>query len=332
VNAQGASAVPSAAVTQWMQVLHGQAARVAVPEPAAPSPSQVRDAVALLAVPDDDRDDVLATMPDPVRTPGLWAALCRSHQVLFAESEPGRNAVEWPHAPAELGAAGRYFYVHVFVAALPFAMATQRRLGIPADVTRHTFADLGAKMALHRSVHGVGGLGLQAWLVRHFRGTLFRLGRLQFERTRLDAGAYGGSAEPDGPADGDRVLDVHVAEDGPLTPAACDASFAAARPFFARHFPDEPYTYATCRSWLLDDQLGEYLPATANIVGFQRRFRLFGDRPVGDDDTLGFVFHVPPGPVDLDRLPQDSTLHRVLVAHLRTGGHWRPGTGWTRLP
>ncbi|NEE42841.1 hypothetical protein G3M53_98075, partial [Streptomyces sp. SID7982] len=93
-----------------------------------------------------------------------------------------------------------------------------------------------------------------------------------------------------------------------------------------------PHRHATCHSWLLDRQLADHLPAGSNILAFQRRFTAFGARPVGDDDVLEFVFHTPPGTADLDRLPQTTTLHRALVRHLRTGGHWRTAHGWTELP
>jgi hypothetical protein len=309
----------------------------------------------LLAVPEADREAVAATMPVPqapgagARDTGPWRALVRCHAELSA---PPGTPVHWPDAPAAAGPAGRYFYVHLYLAALPAALAAHRALGVPEDVTRATFADLGEKMRLYRLAHGVGGFDRQAWLVRHFRGTLFRLGRLQFDRTWLDAAAYGGAPDtgaPDGggdagdrsgggPADGDPVLEVHVPGDGPLTPRACADSYARARAFFARHFPDERYAYATCRSWLLDGQLAEYLPPGSNILRFQRRHRLFGARTDCDDAVLEFVFHLPPGATRtagaaaLDRLPQDSTLQRAITAHLRAGRHWQLRCGWTALP
>lgn len=272
----------------------------------------------LLGVPDADRDAVLATLPDPDRDPQRWAHLHRHHSELF-----GSGPVAWPKLDG-------YFYVHLYLLALPTALARQRRLGIPEDVTRQTFADLGEKMRTYRLTNGVGGFDLQEWLVRHFRGTLYRLGRLQFERSTLDASACGGSAEPHGPADGEPVLDVHVPGDGPMPPALCDASFARAATFFPRYFPRATYRHVTCGSWLLDEQLAAHLPADSNIVRFQRRFSPFGDRPASDDILL-FVFNTPLGTADLDRLPQDSTLRRAVVAHLRGGGRWRIGHGWAAL-
>ncbi|MFE4634488.1 acyltransferase domain-containing protein [Streptomyces sp. NPDC056773] len=315
--------------TGWLQTLHTQPSTApGIPDPTVPTAGEAADRMTLLAVPAADRDAVIATLPDPARTPDLWEALLHCHRTLFAGRTP-EPLLTWPNAPAELGAPGRYFYVHLYLLALPLALEHQRRLGIPAEVVRATFADLGAKLTTYRLAHGTGGFDRQVWMARHFRGTLHRLGRLQFEQTTHtgdDLAPHGG------PAGGAPVLGVHIPGDGPLTPSLCDASFRAARPFFSRFFPGRPHADATCHSWLLDDQLSEYLSSEANIVTFQRRFRRFGDSPVCDDDILEFVFHAPPGRADLDTLPQTGTLQRAIVAHLRTGRHWRLGHGWTRLP
>ncbi|MFD8163435.1 acyltransferase domain-containing protein [Streptomyces malaysiensis] len=319
-------------VEEWLDVLGRQEAAGDVPDPEPISPDEARRRMRLLAVPTEDHDPVLATLPDPARTPDRWRALLHCHRTLFARSAPAPRETAWPAAPAALGEAGRYFYVHLYLLALPSALERQRRLGVPDDIVAATFADLGAKMTTYRLAHRTGGFDRQRWVMRHFRGTLHRLGRLQFERTTLDTAALGSPPGPDGPADGERVLDVHIPGDGPLTPARCDASLRAARDFFTRHFPGAPARFATCSSWLLDDQLAAYLPPEANILRFQRRFTRFGSRSVGDDDVLEFVFHVPPGTADLDRLPQQTTLHRAVVSHLRSGRHWRLTHGWTSLP
>jgi hypothetical protein len=224
------------------------------------------------------------------------AARCRE---LLESTAP----VAWPNVDG-------YFYVHVFLAALPAVRAQHAALGIPDHISRATLADLGNKMAIFRRTHGVGGLDRQSWLSRHFRGTLYRLGRLQFDMLGPD-------------------LDVHIPEDGPLDPAGCDESFGAARPFFARYFGNT-YRSAICRSWLLDDQLAEYLPETSNIIRFQRRFRATGQVEDGDHDILEFVFRRHPD--DLGELPQRTGLQRAIVAHLQAGRHWRITSGVTELP
>ncbi|RLL66853.1 acyltransferase domain-containing protein [Streptomyces sp. Z26] len=330
--------------SDWLAALGARAAEDVPhggpPPPSPPTAAELADRTRLLAVPDVDRAAVLATFPDPARTPRRWQALLRCHRTLFADADADASpptAADWPDAPPELGAYGRYFYVHLYLLALPYALREAARRGVPDDVLRATFADLGAKLTSYRAAYGTGGLDRQTWLVRHFRGTLHRLGRLQFERTAHRAATHGDTAATGGPADGAPVLAVHIPGDGPLSPDLCDASFRAARPFHARHFPGEPYAYATCHSWLLDEQLAARLRGDANILAFQRRFHLHGDRPVCDDDVLEFVFRTPPratadGLAVLDTLPRTSTLQRVLTAHLREGHHWRLGHGWLPLP
>ena len=254
------------------------------------SPSPEAD-LKFLGVPAEDIPLVLAA-------PG--GAEVRAHcRELLESTEP----VAWPTVDG-------YFYVLVFLAALPAVRARHAELGVPADISRATLADLGNKMAIYRRTHGVGGLDRQTWLTRHFRATLFRLGRLQFDML--------------GP-----VLDIHIPADGPLTPAACDESLAAARPFFTRHF-GRTYSSAVCRSWLLDDQLASYLSPDSNILQFQRRFQPTGQVEDGDHDIIEFVFRRHPA--DLSELPQRTALQRAIVTHLRSGGHWRITSGTTPLP
>lgn len=247
-------------------------------------------ALEFLGVPAEDIPLVLAAPGGPE-----VHKLCRE---LLTGAEP----VSWPNVDG-------YFYVRVFLAALPTIRARHAALGIPEEISRATLADLGNKMAIYRRTHGVGGLDRQSWLVRHFRGTLFRLGRLQFDML--------------GP-----VLDVHIPEDGPLSPEACEESFRAARPFFARYLGRD-YQRAVCRSWLLDPQLTRFLGEDSNIIRFQRRFRPTGQLEDGDHDVLEFVFRRHPA--SLAELPQRTALQRAVVAHLRAGGHWHIVSGVTVL-
>jgi len=73
------------------------------------------------------------------------------------------------------------------------------------------------------------------------------------------------------------------------------------------------------------------------IVQFQRRFRLLPydqvTSPPSDHTILSYAFNRSnDGPVIpselLDEFPQDTTLQRAFVVHLRSGGHWYERTGW----
>ena len=150
----------------------------------------------------------------------------------------------------------------------PDSAAGTANRGVDDEVSSSTIADLGRHTRLYRRRTGRVGFDEQFWFSLHFRGELFELGRLQFNPYRLRTGPAGplfwydaASIERlgDGFRPGDPVLGVHIPESGPLTPAACDAAFQAASQFFAALFPTQTYRVATCTSWLLDDQLLEYL-------------------------------------------------------------------------
>ena len=68
---------------------------------------------------------------------------------------------------------------------LPHVQAFHRARQIPDDISRLTLADLGRNMATHRRRYGVGGLDTAFWLMLHFRGAMYDLGRLQFQRGTL---------------------------------------------------------------------------------------------------------------------------------------------------
>lgn len=286
--------------------------------------------LALLAITPADAAVVLDHWPSPTRSPAAWWLLERCCHRL-ARSRGGIDPISpWPSLPPNLGPFGRCFYVYVFLAALAGIRRWHQQHVIPDDVAWATLADLGRHMAIYHRVHGVTGLDSQNWLTRHFRGTIFALGRLQYERARVwyDPATLERLGAPF--AQGDPALAIHIPEAGPLALADCEASLQWARDFFAQHFPTEPYRIATCTSWLLDDQLADYLGPETNIVRFQRQFHLIpGVERDGDEAIIRFVFRQ--ADMTIDGLPQRTTLERAIVAHLRAGHHWRVRSGWLEL-
>lgn len=284
-----------------------------------------------LAVPHEDVDDLVAMLPTRTSDPQLWWLLERCANALVKQMGVLEGPPVFPVLPESLGAIRRWFFIYVFLAVLPHVRAYHRARGIPEDICRLTLADLGRSMATQRRKFGMGGFPVASWPMKHFRGIIYQLGRLQFERAlpsvRMvsDMQAAGESARPDKP-----VLAVHIPDHyGPLSPAACDDSFARAREFFGRYFPEDGVTHAVCHSWLLDEQLAEYLPAETNIVQFQRQFRPAFRPDYEDSVIIGFVFGRTT--VALDDLPRRTSLQRAIIDHLRAGRHWYGGTGWLRL-
>lgn len=285
-------------------------------------PHDYPDELLRLAVPHEDVDGVLASAPKPGTE--AWDLLERCVTALVSTmGDPEADPGSLPDPP------GPYFFTHVYAATAPFTRAYHRERGIPADVSWASLADLGRHMAIHRRRYGTGGVHAPWWHRLAYRGLLFDLGRLQFERVRLrertaravrDAGVEFGQD--------DLALSVHIPSfRGPFTPEACDAAFARARAFFPEHFPESRHDVAVCDSWLLDDQLAEYLPADSNIVRFQRRFHQEFKREQ-DGGVIEFVFGRT---LPVDELPRRTTLERAVGDHLRAGRTWHGTVGWLSL-
>jgi GNAT domain-containint protein/N-acyltransferase family protein len=278
-----------------------------------------------LGLDEADRAAMLAARPSPGGTPFLWWRLERAYRQLVTRIGELDVWLHWPRLPAP------YLYPWALACALPEVLDYHAGLGVPAEVSRATFADVGRHLAIGRRVRGRPGLLTPGWLTPHFRGVLFQLGRLQYIRVG-DMARLWHDTGLTGPG-----LDLHIPAIGPLNPPAVEASLTTAVSFFRKHFPDTTNRYAWCNSWLLDPQLAEYLPGNANIVAFQRRFQLLPARPDRPDDDLAvleFVFlreRTPLRPGELDRLPQDTALHRAIVTHLRAGRHWYFRPGWLAL-
>jgi hypothetical protein len=296
-----------------------------------PRPDDAAPVFLDLAVPHDEVDKLVWLMPDPERTPGIWWLLERATHSVVRTIGDLPMPPSFPTLPRELGELRRYFYFYVLLAVRPHTLALHRKLGIPDDVSRHTLVDIGRKMSVHRKNYGKGGIDAPHWLTHHMRGQLYALGRLQFERVHLwddmRTAIRNAGVEV---AEDEVALSVHITDfSGPLSPAACDASFAMARPFFDRYFPDTPSRIAICISWMLDPQLDEYLRPSSNIIQFKNRFTQAFDLQPNNRSILQFVFGMLDA--EIDELPQATSLERAVVSHIVGGRTWRGGAGWMQL-
>jgi GNAT-like C-terminal domain/N-acyltransferase N-terminal domain len=295
-----------------------------------PTAAELPAALLDLAVPHEDVDLLVSLRPrldDPGESWLLKACVtCIANGMGSTD-----DTIVLPRIRESADPLTRYFYVFVYLAALPLTARFHAGRGIDPAITRATVADLGRNMALHRLRYpGVGGFENQGWLTVHFVGALYALGRLQFQRIRLeprieavirDAGAE--------VASGDMALNVHIPRFyGPLTAEVVDDALESARLFFAEHFPDERYRFALCESWLLDPQFADYLRPDSNILAFQRRFRPGFSEP-GDANTLQTVFAEPTRP--RNELPRTTRLERAVIDHLDAGRQWQTTTGWFEL-
>jgi hypothetical protein len=313
---------------EWYEPLNA-----AEPAPGAkwPGTAAFDEFLEIAAVPEEDRPIVRDLLPVVGADPDLRWIVERYAGLLAARiGVPGYEPL--PLLPEDAGEIRRHLFTFVYAAHLPLTLAYHRAHHVPEEITRATLADIGRHYLLEHIAYDRSGLGGgERWFPLHARGLIYQLGRLQFEISPLEDVSHEAITAAGHPAQaGELSLSVHIPSlMGPMTPEACDASFAQARTFFATHFPDQPVRYATCDSWLLDGQLANYLPAESNIVQFQRRFRPAGDGEPGNNDILNFVFRSPGTPID--ELPQRTTLERAVVQHIRDGHTWRVRNGWLPL-
>ena len=268
-------------------------------------------ALALLGLRDDDLASCLAVAAEVLGRVGDLAVVDRLAAALRQgidrfPGEPDREP--WPGYVSQADPYGvGVLPLLALVATAPDLAAFHRSRGVPAEVSARTLTELGQQAWVHRRTSGGFGLHTYGWLPVAWSGSLYWLGRLQFNLELL--------------ADG-WVCSTHIPESGPLDPKAVDRSFDQAGGFFARHFPERGVRDLWCCSWLLDPALAAALDPGSNLARFQRRWRLYGEPMPGDEDALFFTFHRR-GNVDLSQLPRDTTLQRVIIDRLRAGRHWQ---------
>lgn len=283
--------------------------------PALPDDDVADTILASVGVGERDRESCIAGRPDPEENPEAWWILCHAFQQITTKmgQDPSGWYMGWPSLPDRWGPPCLQIYVWVCLAAIPDFQRFQRERGIPSDVSHDSLVKLGHEISDWRQISGHPGINASWMMPLILQGASFRLGRHMFDR--------GGDS-----------LNVHIPAGGSLDPVVSQASFDWAREFFPRYFPEGSISTFDCHSWLLDDQWNDYLPENSNIIQFQRRFITDSEEPtdIADNDILQFVFHresdgpTPSGAL-LSSLPQDTTLQRAYVSHLRKGGHW-----WTR--
>lgn len=166
-----------------------------------------------------------------------------------------------------------------------------------------------------RDRYGVAATGLD-WFCALATARVVAVGRLQFEL---------GSHLPDGTG----AWGVHVPETGPLDPAACARSFAAAPRLLRRLAPELVASVWSCRSWTLDPGLADALGPDSNLARFAARFALLPPGPhddvEGDASVAKFVFGT-----DLRtarRATATGRVQRAVLDRWRAGGHWTERTG-----
>ena len=273
----------------------------------------------------DELFDLLAiTEEDRVGCAQLLAGAADQAAVAEAKAALTSRLGSYSEEPLKALTTDPMAWLTAYLQLTPTIVDLHRDLGVSADVTRATLADVGRNLAIHRRAHAEFGLETWDWLIGHYTGMMFGLGRLNFmlhpTNKTIDCVM----------APGDWVPGIHIPESGPLTAEAVDASLVLAKAFFAKHFPDKPVAVAACESWLLDPYLLEHLPTGTNIAAFASRFTLMGHSYDDATSAMFFLFRTR----DLSQLPflaRDTTLRRLVLDRADNGDPWQISAGYLRL-
>lgn len=300
--------------------------------PVMPAEEDLRRWAAAMGAPDQVRAAIVAARAGfAVAPPALrQSILDTAAQVAAGLGVIGAKVPSGVSQDVASGPTRLYGDVLALLACVPSVLAYHAERGVPEDVTWDTLSDLPRHVARYERLHGRPGFSELRWLSTHLRGLIYSLGRLQFERIRAiplpedHAAVVAATGEL---AEDEVMLNVHIPETGPLHPGLCEAAYAQAIDRFAAWHPDERPRAFVCHSWLLDPQLRDYLPSSSNIIRFQDRFDVVGAGSEAPGSMQEFVFGRA-GQVDLEDLPQRTSLERAFVQHLRAGGTWYSRTGW----
>ena len=258
-------------------------------------------------------------------SPALRRVLAHVHHGQFIDADTEQRCKSWPMLPESCGEAGALLYALACLEELPTMYGHYQRRGIPDQVAIDTMADLELWLREYHQKTGRWGLDMPQWLAHHLRAGIFALGRLQYQPGVIHTQPF---TDLNGAPfrDDDAVIWIHIPASGKMTHEACGESLEMARAFFPRYFPETPFKAFICITWLLDDQLAHYLPADSNIVKFINRFHLMTMRKSSDAQTFERVFG---GPIDdINQAPQDTSLRKIIVQHVKAGGKWKKGAGY----
>lgn len=194
-------------------------------------------------------------------------------------------------------------------------------LGIPENVITDTLGDIVICTEDNSAVRGKMYLGQLKWLRLHLSLKLFRLGRLQFCMAKAPRDIPAADVSKNDP-----VLEIHIPRGGKLPLEACLDSIAQAKTFFSKYFPEFDYKAFLCYSWLLDDELKNYLPDNSNILRFAKLFAIVCENETYD--ILGSVFRPDTKPENLFRAECTSLFAKRIKEAVLSGAKFHTALGY----
>jgi len=142
-----------------------------------------------------------------------------------------------------------------------------------------------------------------------------RYGLVKREKLTLKKSEWHKIIEP-----GDPMIGLHIPPQAKMNPEAIDKAFADTVEFAAKYYPEFNYKGFICGSWLMDAHLVDLIGEDKNISKFSKRFERISAKSAARS-VFSFVFlRADVNNVDLEALPEKTSLERALKKHYLSGG------------
>jgi len=214
------------------------------------------------------------------------------------------------------------FTAFVFTLAIEDMEKIYNAKNISHDILTDTISDLAVWINRHKNWTGEWGFSQPGWLILHIRGRIFKLGRLQFETSKMWDGVTLKSG--DIIHKGEDYLNIHIPRGGRMDEAACLESFERAKEFFPKVLNYDFKAFG-CHTWLFDPAFEKLLPPDSNILKFQRLFEIF---PGGEDfGGLDYVF-INITKENIKDAPENTYFQKTLKEYILSGGIMQSAPGY----
>ena len=180
-----------------------------------------------------------------------------------------------------------------------------RAMGIDDSIFLATMDCFPRFVGEHLVSFGTYGFDRDFWTPRQLGCIIFRVGRLEYEL-------------------GDGLVDIHIPSGGTLDREPIAQSLAQGREFISRYYPGWKDAPMVCHSWLLSPTLTMLLPETSGIRIFQSFFDI---TPTGEEDNSYLEWCYKRMDLPLEELPENTSLQRILKAHLLAGNPFLDAKG-----
>lgn len=191
---------------------------------------------------------------------------------------------------------------------------------IDDNIYQETMSDINIWANSYHKKTGRIGLEEFKWIRKHLLFKVFKLGRLQFEMSRLKNNVKGFVKNSE-------CLNIHISEGEKLDIVKCQQSIEMAKSFFLKHF-NKHYHIAVCHSWLLHENLKLVLDQSSNIIKFSQLFEIVEN----DEDCTQALERVFGPDVQISaEMPEDTSLQRRMKHFLLEGNIIGMGFGIIKL-